>query len=51
MIGIARANNAHKNEGYKKVIGTKLVKKSIGDEVEWGIKGVVWWVWGIGNKV
>ena len=26
-IGIARANSAHKNEGYKKLIRTKLVKK------------------------
>ena len=26
MIGIASASSAHKKEGYKKVIGTKLTK-------------------------
>lgn len=26
MIGIANADSAHKNDGYKKVIGTKLLK-------------------------
>jgi hypothetical protein len=27
IIGIANAAKAHKKEGYKKLIGTKLIKK------------------------
>ena len=44
MIGMASASSAHKNEGYKNVIGTKLTKKYC-----LGIPKIIWsmqWLFG-----
>ncbi len=41
MIGMARANNAHKKEGYKKLIRTKLIKKCCQKVPHYMVKGIL----------